>query len=108
MGDLEGSTLVKKMRKQKEVSAAAIMMFSSAGRRGDGARCQKLGVSAYLLKPIRQSELRGAILRVLNAGDNKAQLPLVTRYNLQETAAAPVSLRILVAEDNLVNQRLAT
>jgi two-component system sensor histidine kinase/response regulator len=108
MPAMDGFSLVEKIREQKELSAVAIMMFSSAGRRGDGARCQKLGVSAYLLKPIRQSELRGAILRVLNAGDNKAQLPLVTRYNLQETAAAPVSLRILVAEDNLVNQRLAT
>jgi CheY-like chemotaxis protein len=83
------------------------MMFSSAGQRGDGARCQELGVSAYLLKPIRQSELRGAILRVLSAGDQKAQLPLVTRYTLHDAAAVRVSLRILLAEDNLVNQRLA-
>ena len=107
MPDLDGFTLVEKIRERKDLSALAIMMFSSAGRRGDGARCQKLGVSAYLLKPVRQSELRGAILRVLGAGDNKAQLPLVTRYNLQGAAAPPVSLRILLVEDNLVNQRLA-
>ena len=107
MPDMDGFSLVGKIRQQKELSALAIMMFSSAGQRGDGARCQELGVAAYLLKPIRQSELRGAILRVLSAGDNKEQLPLVTRYNLQGVAAPPVSLRILLAEDNLVNQRLA-
>jgi len=107
MAAMDGFSLVEKIRQQKELSAVAIMMFSSAGKRGDGARCQNLRVSAYLLKPIRQSELRGAILRVLNAGDQKAQLPLVTRYTLEDAAAPPVSLRILVAEDNLVNQRLA-
>jgi two-component system sensor histidine kinase/response regulator len=107
MPDMDGFSLVGKIRQQKDLSALAIMMFSSAGQRGDGARCQELGVSAYLLKPIRQSELRGAILRVLSAGDSKAQLPLVTRYNLQDMANPKVSLRILLAEDNLVNQRLA-
>jgi signal transduction histidine kinase/CheY-like chemotaxis protein len=107
MPDMDGFSLVEKIRQRKELSGVTIMMFSSAGQRGDGARCQELGVSAYLLKPIRQSELRGAILRVVSAGDQKAQLPLVTRYNLQDTAAPPVSLQILLAEDNLVNQRLA-
>jgi two-component system sensor histidine kinase/response regulator len=107
MPDMDGFTLVEKIRQRKELSAVAIMMFSSAGQRGDGARCQELGVSAYLLKPIRQSELQGAILRVLRAGESKAQLPLVTRYNLQDIAVPTVSLRILLAEDNLVNQRLA-
>jgi two-component system sensor histidine kinase/response regulator len=107
MPEMDGFSLVEKIRQRKELSGVAIMMFSSAGQRGDGARCHELGVSAYLLKPIRQSELRGAILRVLSAGDQNAQLPLVTRYTLHDTAAPPVSLQILLAEDNLVNQRLA-
>jgi two-component system sensor histidine kinase/response regulator len=107
MPDMDGFSLVEQIRERKDLSAVAIMMFSSAGRRGDGARCQQLGVSAYLLKPIRQSELRGAILRVLGAGDKKAQLSLVTRYTLHVGDAPPISLRILLAEDNLVNQRLA-
>jgi PAS domain S-box-containing protein len=108
MPEMDGFSLVENIRQRKELSAATIMMFSSAGQRGDGARCQELGVSAYLLKPIRQSELRGAIFRVLNAGDMNVQFPLVTRYNLEGTATQQVSLRILLAEDNLVNQRLAT
>jgi two-component system, sensor histidine kinase and response regulator len=107
MPGMDGFSLVEKIRQQKDLSAVPIMMFSSAGQRGDGARCQELGVSAYLLKPVRQSELRAAILSVLSAGDQKAQLPLVTRYTLHDTAAPQVCLRILLAEDNLVNQRLA-
>ena len=107
MPGMDGFNLVEQIRQRKELSSIAIMMFSSAGQRGDGERCQELGVSAYLLKPVRQSELRGAILRVLNAGDQKTQQPLLTRYSLQDTAAPPVSLRVLIAEDNLVNQRLA-
>ena len=108
MPDMDGFTLAEKIRERKDLWALPIMMLSSAGKRGDGARCQELGISAYLLKPIRQLEMRGAIIRVLSAGDTKARIPLLTRYTLRETAAAQVSLRILLAEDNLVNQRLAT
>jgi CheY-like chemotaxis protein len=107
MPDMDGFTLAEKIRERKDLWALPIMMLSSAGKRGDGARCQELGISAYLLKPIRQLEMRGAIIRVLSAGDTKARIPLLTRYTLRETAAAQVSLRILLAEDNLVNQRLA-
>ena len=107
MPGMDGFSLVENIRRRKDLSAVAIMMFSSAGQRGDGARCQELGVSAYLLKPVRQLELRGAILQVVGAGDQKAQLPLVTRYTVQGAAVPPVSLRILLAEDNQVNQRLA-
>jgi two-component system sensor histidine kinase/response regulator len=107
MPEMDGFRLVENIRRQKEFSSVTIMMLSSAGQRGDGARCRELGVSAYLLKPIRQSELRGAILRVLNTGNKNTQLPLVTRYTLDDSISRKVPLKILLAEDNLVNQRLA-
>src|SRR5713101_7571406 len=56
MPGMDGFTLVERIRERPELSTAAIMMLTSAGHRGDAARCQELGVSAYLLKPIRQSE----------------------------------------------------
>jgi CheY-like chemotaxis protein len=108
MPDMDGFTLAEKIRERKELSAVAIMMLSSSGKRGDGARCQELGISAYLLKPVRQSELRAAILSVFNSGEKEDRVPLLTRYSLDVTAVPPVSLRILLAEDNAVNQRLAT
>ena len=107
MPDMDGFELVERIRERTELSGAAIMMVSSGGHRGDGARCQKLGVAAYLLKPIRQADLREAILKVLCSAGTPAEGHLITRYNLQDTAAPHVSLRILLAEDNQVNQRLA-
>jgi CheY-like chemotaxis protein len=59
------------------------------------------------LKPIRQSELREAIARVLGAPPGKGAIPLVTRYSLQDARAPQTILSVLVAEDNTVNQLLA-
>jgi two-component system sensor histidine kinase/response regulator len=108
MPEMNGFTLIERIRQRPELSAATIMMLTSAGHRGDGARCQELGVAAYLLKPVRQSDLREAIARVLGAREQKGAIPLVTRYSLQDARDPAASLRVLVAEDNPVNQLLAT
>jgi PAS domain S-box-containing protein len=108
MPGMDGFTLIERIRQTPELATATIMMLTSAGHRGDGDRCKELGVSAYLLKPIRQSELREAIARVLGAHAQAGAIPLVTRYSLQDARNPSDVLRILLAEDNLVNQRLAT
>ena len=106
MPKMDGFALVERIRRRPELSAATIMMLTSAGHRGDAERCQKLGVSAYLLKPIRQSELREAIARVLGAREQEGKIPLITRFSLGDARDGSDSLRVLVAEDNPVNQRL--
>ena len=106
MPGMDGFELVERIRQRPELSTATIMMLTSAGHRGDAARCEELEVSAYLLKPIRQSELREAVARVLGAKEQRSEIPLVTRYSLQDVLDPSVSLRVLLAEDNLVNQRL--
>jgi PAS domain S-box-containing protein len=103
---MDGFGLIERIRERPELSAAIIMMLTSAGHRGDAARCQELGIAAYLLKPIRQSELREAIARVLGAGEQKGAIPLITRYSLGDALEPMAVLRVLVAEDNAVNQRL--
>jgi CheY-like chemotaxis protein len=108
MPGMDGFSLIEQIRQKPELSTAVIMMLTSAGHRGDGARCHELGVSAYLLKPIRQSELREAIARVLGARSQEGAIPLITRYSLQDARDPATSLRVLVAEDNRVNQLLAT
>jgi signal transduction histidine kinase/DNA-binding response OmpR family regulator len=108
MPKMDGFTLIERIRQRPELSTATIMMLTSAGHRGDAARCQELGVAAYLLKPIRQSELREAIARVLGAKGQEGVIPLVTRYSLQDARDPSVFLRVLLAEDNPVNQRLVT
>jgi signal transduction histidine kinase/CheY-like chemotaxis protein len=108
MPNMDGFELIERIRRSPHPSAVTIMMLTSAGHRGDAARCQELGVAAYLLKPIRQSELREAIARVLGAREQKGAIPLITRYSLQDAREPSASLRVLLVEDNRVNQRLAT
>src|ERR1700676_969574 len=107
MPKMDGFELVERIKHILESSAPMIMMLTSAGHRGEAERCRKLGIAAYLLKPIRQSELREAIARVLGAREQTGAIPLVTRYSLHDARDPDTVLRILVAEDNAVNQRLA-
>jgi signal transduction histidine kinase/DNA-binding response OmpR family regulator len=106
MPKMDGFELVEQIRRRPEMSTATIMMLTSAGHQGDAARCKELGVAAYLLKPIRQSELREAIGRVLGADNPEGAIPLITRYSLQDAREPGSSLKVLLAEDNVVNQRL--
>jgi signal transduction histidine kinase/CheY-like chemotaxis protein len=107
MPKVDGFAIVEQIRHRPELSTAIIMMMTSAGHPGDAARCQELGVAAYLLKPIRQSELRQAIARALGAVAEEGPIPLVPRFSLQHAREPATFLRVLVAEDNPVNQRLA-
>jgi two-component system sensor histidine kinase/response regulator len=106
MPNMDGFALITRIRQEPGLSAATIVMLTSAGHRGDAERCKQLGVAAYLLKPIRQCELREAIARVLDTREQNAEVPLITRFNLQDARDPADVLSILVAEDNLVNQRL--
>ncbi len=107
MPDMDGFAMIEEIRRKPELATATIMMLTSAGHRGDAARCQELGVAAYLLKPIRPSELREAVARVLGARPHEGAIPLVTRFSLQDAREPDAYLTVLLAEDNLVNQRLA-
>ncbi len=108
MPKMDGFELIARIRQGTNSSTATIMMLTSAGHRGDAARCQELGVAAYLLKPIRQSELHEAVARVLGAREQKGAIPLITRYSLHDAREPSAALRVLLAEDNPVNQRLAS
>jgi PAS domain S-box-containing protein len=104
MPDMDGFTLVERIKQNPDLAGATIIVLTSAGQRGDAVRCRDLGIAAYLTKPIKQSELREAILASLGGTPTgKDRTPLVTRHSLRESRRI---LRILVAEDNLVNQTL--
>lgn len=108
MPGMDGFKLVERIRQMPNLSTPTIMMLTSSESRGDAERCKGLGVSAYLLKPIRQSELREAIARVVGAREQEKALPLITHHSVQAPQIPFEALRILLAEDNLVNQRLMT
>ena len=104
MPEMDGFTLAEHIHKDPELVNATIMMLTSAGHLGDAARCRELGIAAYLVKPIRQGELLDAICQVLDGMARKQPEPLVTRHTLREEKHR---IRILLAEDNAVNQTLA-
>ncbi|HEY6945668.1 MAG TPA: response regulator [Candidatus Acidoferrum sp.] len=108
MPGMDGFQFVERLRQRPELETATIMMLTSAGHRGDAERCKALGISAYLLKPIRQTELREAIARVLGAKEQRGAIPLITRYSLYDAREPSSVLSVLLVEDNPVNQRLAT
>jgi CheY-like chemotaxis protein len=103
MPELDGFSVAKQIRNNPELHGTMLMMLTSGGSPGDGARCRELGISAYLPKPIRQAELLEGISRVLQKLPEK-QVPLITKYTLREERNR---VRILLAEDNLVNQTVA-
>ena len=112
MPEMDGLTVAERIMKPCYHQGAKIIMLTSAGRRGDAARCRELGIAAYLTKPIKQSELLDAIISVLTVKDKDlGTSPLVTRHSLREIPtslpARTRPLRILLAEDNVVNQLVA-
>jgi CheY-like chemotaxis protein len=104
MPEMDGFTLVELIKRHPQWEAAKILMLSSAGFRGDAERCKQIGVAAYLTKPIKQAELLDAMLTALGTRPENDRRPaLITRHSLRERR----QLRVLLAEDNSVNQLLA-
>ena len=105
MPEMDGFMLVEEIQKLPGLAGLTTVMLTSGGQRGDGQRCKELGISAYLIKPVLQSDLLQALLRVMGSRPDAAKpVQLVTRHTLRE---GRMPLRILLAEDNVVNQRLA-
>ncbi|HTS68434.1 MAG TPA: response regulator, partial [Terriglobia bacterium] len=105
MPEVDGFTLVERLREQESWSRPTIMMLTSGGQRGDAVRCRQLGIAAYLVKPVLQAQLLEAILNALGAQAPPAEAPaLVTRPSRREGRPP---LQVLLVEDNAVNQRLA-
>jgi len=105
MPEMDGFTLVQRLRESQLARGSALLMLTSAGQRGDAARCRDLGIAVYLTKPISRSQLISGIQAALGAKKpSSTPKSLVTRHSLPST---DTNLRILLAEDNQVNQMLA-
>jgi signal transduction histidine kinase/DNA-binding response OmpR family regulator len=103
MPGLSGFELVEEIRRGPKVDYPTILMLSSARGRADASRSRELGIAAYLTKPIRRAALLAAIrsaLRSTQTGDASVS-------HAGNGAGRAASLRILIAEDNAVNQKLA-
>ena len=102
MPRMDGFMLAEQIKQDSAMGSTVVMMLTSGDRPEDMQRCEELGISAYLLKPIKQSELLEAIELALGITVPKAALlaPAAQPRHVR-------SLHILLAEDSLVNQKLA-
>jgi PAS domain S-box-containing protein len=105
MPQVDGFQVAEQMKQDPQLAGSAVVMLTSAGLRGDAARCRELGILAYLPKPVKRSDLLEAMKTVLNSPSRAKHPPaLVTAHSLREGRRR---LKILLAEDNRVNQLLA-
>jgi len=104
MPDVDGFTLAEQIRDDKRFADVVIIMLTSGDRSSDRERCSELGISAHIMKPVKQSELVDAIVHSFGVTTQK-KIPEAPK-SLEATNELP-SLRILLAEDALANQILA-
>ncbi len=102
---LDGFLVAARLRDPKHTATTdlPIILLTAAGQRGDAARCRELEIDAYLTRPVERSELLQA-LQVVIQRPREERDALITRHELRELRP---QLRVLLVEDNAVNQRLA-
>ena len=104
--------LARRIKADPRINSTRLMLQTAWGRRGDAKAAQDAGFAAYLTKPIRQSQLHECLSLVLAASSGtvstglKPTASIITRHSLSEVQAQSKG-RILVAEDNPVNQKVA-
>lgn len=104
MPKMDGFALLEQIRQDAGMAGSIIMMLPSSGQAGDATSCYAMGASACLFKPITETELLDAIARVLDMG---SPTPQEARAIPQRSLAAERRARVLVVEDNPVNQHVA-
>jgi len=107
-----GRELGRRIKGDPHLKSTLLIMLASLGQRGDAAALKQIGFDGYLAKPIRQSQLYDCIALVLDRAKQITEVStpdvskgIVTRYTVAESVRHDV--RILLAEDNMINQKLA-
>ena len=104
MPDVDGFMFAEQIKKHPELASTPVILLTSGDRPGDLGRCAEIGIAAHLLKPVNQSELFNALASAL--GDQEHR-PVVESKRPAPSTAATGPLKILLAEDSKVNQKLA-
>ncbi len=109
MPEMDGETLGKEIKSDPDLKNTVLIMLTSIGQRGDAAKMMAIGFSAYLTKPIRQSQFFNALATAMSPESVVAETPkpkpLITQHSIAENRKSKV--RILLVEDNLVNRKVA-
>jgi two-component system, sensor histidine kinase and response regulator len=108
MPEMDGAELGRRIKADSELKDTLTIMLTSQGMRGDAATMKAIGFSAYLTKPIRRSQLFDSLTMVFGTRKHRVEKEkpqLITRYTIDE--AKRKKIRILLAEDNTINRKLA-
>jgi signal transduction histidine kinase/DNA-binding response OmpR family regulator len=105
MPGMDGEELGMAVKADVAIKDTRLVMMTSLGRRGDSRRLDEIGFAAYLTKPVRQSDLYDSLAVVLSGKTPTARRSIVTRHSIREIRRG--NLHILLAEDNIVNQKVA-
>jgi CheY-like chemotaxis protein len=109
MPGCDGAALGRAINEDPVLKSTRLVLLTSSGQRGDGHRFAELGFAGYLLKPVMQRDLTDCLMLVLAARAEEWHMqsqPIVTRHALREQRKQQTH-HILLAEDNLVNQKVA-
>jgi signal transduction histidine kinase/DNA-binding response OmpR family regulator len=104
MPEMDGFEVARRISSDRRLAGVTVMMLSSAARQEDARRSREYGVAACMTKPIKQSDLLDSILTVLGSRPQR----LTTSSGISKYVHRSKNLRVLLAEDNAVNRRLAT
>ncbi len=107
MPEINGEELGKMIKKEKSFEDTSLVMMTSLGSRGDVKRLEKIGFSAYLTKPLKHSQLFDCLMTILGyqQRNDLGSTKMITRHTIAENRKT--GSRILLAEDNVVNQKVA-
>ncbi|KJR41355.1 two-component hybrid sensor and regulator [Candidatus Magnetoovum chiemensis] len=103
LADIDPFKIAMEINESQELSKTKKIVLVAAGLKGDVAMCQELGISGYLVKPVREAMLIDTI-RLALSEDVQRLSPVITRHTVRELRTG---INVLVAEDNAVNQKLA-
>jgi PAS domain S-box-containing protein len=107
MPGLDGFEVARRIKDDPSLAGVAILMLSSGDQARDAARCRQLGVSRYLVKPVKQSDLLDSMITLLARVEPAAGPARAEPAPPRPPTADGRALRVLLAEDNVVNQKLA-
>jgi len=108
MPEMDGETLGQRIKEDPDLQDAVLVMVTSMGQRGDAARMKEIGFAAYLTKPVKQSQLYDCLATVVGRKQGVEEEPsecIVTKHSISDDRKRKI--RILLAEDNITNQRVA-
>jgi len=107
MTGMNGFELARAIKSDPSIAKARIILLSSTGRQGDSELARKAGIDAYLTKPVRQTQLLNSLMKIMNDGKVAPPDDSALRPAPQQPPPNELQPRILIAEDNAVNQKVA-